>query len=46
MLNLSFTDGTKATVLAGDMILGGVRNLIETYATAYQAAEEGRRITL
>ena len=33
MLNLSFTDGTKATVLAGDMILGGVRNLIETYTT-------------
>jgi predicted dehydrogenase len=33
MLNLSFTDGTKATVLAGDMILGGVRNLIENYTT-------------
>ena len=33
MLNLSFTDGTKATVFAGDMILGGVRNLIETYTT-------------
>ena len=33
MLNLSFSDGAKATVLAGDMILGGVRNLIETYTT-------------
>ena len=32
-LSLTFTDGTKATVLAGDMILGGVRNLIETYTT-------------
>jgi predicted dehydrogenase len=31
MLSLTFTDGTKATVLSGDMILGGVRNLIETY---------------
>ena len=31
MLSLSFTDGTKATVFAGDMVLGGVRNLVETY---------------
>ncbi|MDF2500517.1 MAG: oxidoreductase [Anaerosporomusa subterranea] len=31
MMNLTFTDGTKATVFAGDMILGGVRNLVETY---------------
>ena len=33
MLNLTFTDGTKATVFAGDMILGGVRNLVETFTT-------------
>ena len=33
MLTLTWSDGTKATVLAGDMILGGVRNLIETYTT-------------
>ena len=33
MISLGFSDGTKATVLAGDMILGGVRNLIETYTT-------------
>jgi predicted dehydrogenase len=33
MLALTFSDGTKATVLAGDMILGGVRNQFETYTT-------------
>ncbi len=33
MLNLGFSDGTKATVFAGDMILGGVRNLVETFTT-------------
>ena len=33
VLNLTFSDGTKATVFAGDMILGGVRNLVETYTT-------------
>jgi predicted dehydrogenase len=33
MLSLTFTDGTKATVFAGDMVLGGVRNLVETYTT-------------
>ncbi len=33
MLTLTWSDQTKATVLAGDMILGGVRNLIETYTT-------------
>ena len=26
-LTLTFSDGTKGTVFAGDMILGGVRNL-------------------
>ena len=33
MLNLTFSDGTKATVFAGDMILGGVRNLVEAYTS-------------
>ncbi len=33
MLSLTFSDGTKATVFAGDMIMGGVRNLVETYTT-------------
>jgi predicted dehydrogenase len=33
MLTVTFSDGTKATVLSGDMILGGVRNLIETYTS-------------
>jgi predicted dehydrogenase len=32
-LTVSFSDGTKATVLSGDMIMGGVRNLIETYTS-------------
>src|SRR5246127_1692549 len=32
-LNLTFSDGTKATVLSGDMIVGGVRNLIETFTS-------------
>jgi predicted dehydrogenase len=32
-LTLTFSDGTKATILACDMIVGGVRNLIETYTT-------------
>jgi predicted dehydrogenase len=30
-LNVTFSDGTKATVFSGDMIMGGVRNVIETY---------------
>jgi predicted dehydrogenase len=33
MLTLTFSDGTKASVFAGDMIMGGVRNLIETYTS-------------
>ncbi|HKW54590.1 MAG TPA: Gfo/Idh/MocA family oxidoreductase [Stellaceae bacterium] len=33
MLTLTFSDGTKATVFSGDMILGGVRNLVETYTS-------------
>ncbi len=33
MLSMTFTDGTKATVFAGDMVLGGVRNLVETFTT-------------
>jgi predicted dehydrogenase len=32
-LAVTFSDGTKATVLSGDMIMGGVRNLIETYTS-------------
>ena len=30
---ITFSDGTKAHVMAGDMILGGVRNEIEVYTT-------------
>src|SRR5690349_20259752 len=33
VLTTTFSDGTKATVFSGDMILGGVRNLIETYTS-------------
>jgi len=33
MLTLTFSDGTKATVFSGDMIMGGVRTLIETYTS-------------
>ena len=33
MLNMTFTDGSKSTVFAGDMVLGGVRNLVETYTS-------------
>src|SRR6186997_653720 len=33
-LTATFSDGTKATVFSGDMILGGVRNLIETYTSS------------
>lgn len=33
MLTLTFSDGTKATVFSGDMIMGGVRNLVETYTS-------------
>jgi predicted dehydrogenase len=32
-LTITFSDGTKASVLSGDMIMGGVRNLIETYTS-------------
>lgn len=32
-LTLTFSDGTRATVLACDTIMGGVRNLVETYTT-------------
>ena len=31
MLTLTFSDGTKSTVCSGDMIMGGVRNVVETY---------------
>ena len=33
MLSLSFSDGSKSTIFSGDMILGGVRNLVETYTS-------------
>jgi hypothetical protein len=33
MLTLTFSDGTKTTILSGDVILGGVRNIIETYTS-------------
>lgn len=33
MLTATFSDGTKATVFSGDMIMGGVRNLVETYTS-------------
>ncbi|HKM62362.1 MAG TPA: Gfo/Idh/MocA family oxidoreductase [Acidisphaera sp.] len=33
VMSLTFTDNTKATIFAGDMVLGGVRNLVETYTT-------------
>jgi predicted dehydrogenase len=33
MLTLTFSDGTKATVFSGDMIMGGVRNSVETYTS-------------
>lgn len=32
-LTATFSDCTKATVFSGDMIMGGVRNLIETYTS-------------
>jgi predicted dehydrogenase len=31
VLTVTFSDGTKATVFSGDMIMGGVRNVVETY---------------
>ena len=31
MLTLTFSDGCKATVFSGDMVLGGVRNVVEAY---------------
>lgn len=32
-LTVTFCDGTKATIFAGDMIMGGVHNLMETYTS-------------
>ena len=32
-ITVTFSDGTKATVFSGDMILGGVRNLVEVYTS-------------
>jgi predicted dehydrogenase len=33
MLTLTFSDGTKSMVFSGDMIMGGVRNVVETYTS-------------
>jgi predicted dehydrogenase len=33
MLTLTFSDGTKSTVFSGDMIMGGVRNVVEIYTS-------------
>jgi predicted dehydrogenase len=33
VLTLTFSDGTKSTVFSGDMIMGGVRNVVETYTS-------------
>ena len=40
MLTVTFSDGTKATVFSGDMILGGVRNLIETNTIERRAVRQ------
>jgi predicted dehydrogenase len=32
-LTMTFSDGTKATIFSGDMMLGGVRNLVEVYTS-------------
>ncbi|MBI5319910.1 Gfo/Idh/MocA family oxidoreductase [Bradyrhizobium sp.] len=32
-LTVTFSDGTKATIFSGDMIAGGVRNLMEIYTS-------------
>src|SRR5215831_5410238 len=33
MLTLTFSDGTKGTIFSGDIIMGGVRNVIEVYTS-------------
>ena len=33
MLTMTFSDGTKSTIFSGDMIMGGVRNVIELYTS-------------
>ena len=32
-LTMTFSDGTKGTVFSGDIIMGGVRNLVEVYTS-------------
>jgi predicted dehydrogenase len=32
-LTMTFSDGTKGTIFSGDMIMGGVRNLVEIYTS-------------
>ncbi len=31
---LTFSDGTKANIVSGDMVVGGVKNLVEVYTTS------------
>jgi len=40
MLTLTFSDGTKTTVFSGDMIMGGVRNVVETYTNERVAVRQ------
>ena len=32
-VSLTFSDGTKASIMAGDMIVGGVRNIVEVFTS-------------
>lgn len=46
---LTFSDGTKAVVMAGDMVVGGVKNLVEVYTNegvyyCNMAANDGLRV--
>ena len=48
-LILTFSDGTKAVVMAGDMVVGGVKNLVEIYTNegvyyCNMAAGDGLRV--
>jgi predicted dehydrogenase len=45
MLTLTFSDGTKTTILSGDVILGGVRNVIETLPAADRCLPTSRPTT-
>jgi hypothetical protein len=41
-VTLTFSDGTKSTVFSGDIIMGGVRNVVETYTTAERCSPTSR----